>query len=162
MKSTISMIGIQDSGRPPLLSPQPQPQTLVHEEYHNRQFVPISFNAMHGKTSAIDLNGMSMVSDVSSEPSLSVNLDFDSGTPEADMLDAPASPASAAFAPYIAEMFGDSWRGTPLVLHIEDPSRADSDFMLKKESHVVGKVFGHYRSDSAGSLDFKHVGQVCR
>ena len=64
------------------------------------------------------------------------------------MLDAPDSPTTAAFAPYIAEMFGPSWRRpSPVVLHLENGEELDD---LRKEMLGDAKSFGGFR-ESGGT-----------
>jgi len=75
---------------------------------------------------------------------------------EDNLPDAPDSPTTAAFAPFIHEIFGQDWRCTsPVVLHIGEPARplpSSSSSMTsnalcpiwKKSNELFGKVFSYH------------------
>lgn len=68
-----------------------------------------------------------------------------------DSQEAPDSPTTAAFAPYMNEIFGPSWRcPSPVILHIGDPPRSSSPTssnamcpIWKKSNELFGKVFSY-------------------
>jgi hypothetical protein len=91
-------------------------------------------------------------------PDLNLNLDLEPvfEIPEGEMPDANEtsescdSPTTAAFAPFLNEMFGPSWRCTsPTVLHIGDPPSTTGTGnnalcpIWKKSNELFGKVFSY-------------------
>ena len=110
----------------------------------------------------VDLDGM-VLSDLSypsTDPNLEV--DFSLGpvgevSNETDMLDRPDSPTTAAFAPFIKEIFGPGWRcPSPIVLHIGNPSISSTIPPVcptwRKSNELFGKVFS-YRPGTASALN---------
>ncbi|KAF2205082.1 hypothetical protein GQ43DRAFT_66519 [Delitschia confertaspora ATCC 74209] len=129
---------IQENSSPHLHTPQPaipeefpshhstSPLHNHHQHHQPSHYTPISYTCHLASTSTIDLNGMTVLSGpISPDSSLEMDLDLsgpsDHAVSEHDShspLEAPDSPATAAFAPYIAEMFGPTWRcPSPMALN---------------------------------------------
>lgn len=112
----------------------------------------------------VDLDGMTVIGGLEparqSNPNLNLSLDlepvFELG--EEPMLDhsstseeAPDSPTTAAFAPFMDEIFGNNWRSvSPVVLHIGDapPSTTPTPTnamcpIWKRSNELFGKVFSY-------------------
>jgi hypothetical protein len=75
---------------------------------------------------------------------------------ESVMLDRPDSPTTAAFAPFIKEIFGPGWRcPSPIILHIGNPSTSSTIPQVcpkwKKSNELFGKVFS-YRPGTESAL----------
>jgi hypothetical protein len=122
-------------------------------------------NFNHASTSRrVDLDGMTVMTELApNDSALDMPLGLSnvpaipeesSSHEEGSLLDAPDSPITAAFAPFMSEIFGPGWRcPSPVVLHIGDPSRPSSPTnalcpIWKKSNELFGKVFS-YRPGSA-------------
>lgn len=127
----------------------------------------------------VDLDGMTVMSDLpqaTTDPSLDLRLSLDpvDEVPEVEgsMLDVPDSPTTAAFAPFITEIFGPGWRcPSPVVLHIGNPSPPDSTStpspppgpnalcpIWKKSNELFGKVFSYRPGTGVLNLDTVEAG----
>jgi hypothetical protein len=76
---------------------------------------------------------------------------------EATMLTRPDSPTTAAFAPFIKEIFGQNWRcPSPVVLHIGDPSNPPTTSPIcptwRRSNELFGRVFSH-RTGTTSALN---------
>lgn len=112
---------------------------------------------------------MTVMTDLTTDPSLNglpITLESVTELPESDsLLDVPESPATASFAPYMAEIFGPSWRcPSPIVLHIDSPPPAtinNSNAMCplwKKSNELFGKVFNFRPGTAALNTDIVEAG----
>jgi hypothetical protein len=110
----------------------------------------------------LDLDGM-VLTDL--DPTANSNTDMNLGLPtveeasdEMNVLDHTDSPTTAAFAPFIKEIFGPGWRcPSPVVLHIGDPAVASPLPICpiwKKSNELFGKVFS-YGPNTASPLNIR-------
>jgi hypothetical protein len=120
----------------------------------------------------VDLDGMTVLPDLtptvtSSNMGLSLDLDPVSEHPEeGNMLDAPDSPATAAWAPFISEIFGSNWRcPSPVVLHFGDTPQSPEPSannalcpIWKKSNELFGKVFQHRPGTATLNVDSIEAG----
>jgi len=93
------------------------------------------------------------------DPNLDLDLHLDpveENSDEMDMLDHPDSPTTAAFAPFIKEIFGPEWRcPSPVVLHIGNPINSMIPSVCptwRKSNELFGKVFS-YRPGTISALN---------
>ncbi|KAF2467256.1 uncharacterized protein BDR25DRAFT_376162 [Lindgomyces ingoldianus] len=147
--------------------PQLHPlEPLMPDPMHN-QFESINFGDAPTTRGRLDLDGMTVMTDLASEHSnLGLHLDLDPVqeiSEEGNILDVPDSPTTAAFAPFMSEIFGPSWRcPSPVILHIGNPARPATPStqnalcpIWKKSNELFGKVF-NYRPGTA-TLNADHI-----
>ncbi|KAF2021645.1 hypothetical protein BU24DRAFT_362360 [Aaosphaeria arxii CBS 175.79] len=149
----------------------------VPEDSAITRFEPMNF-VQHASPTArrVDLDGMVMQTDLvhphphTAKLNLQLNLEPVSEilerNEEANMFDAPDSPTTAAFAPFMSELFGPSWRcPSPVVLHIGNPAGASTPTtpnaicpIWKKSNELFGKVFLHRPGTAALNADSIEAG----
>ncbi|KAF2192553.1 hypothetical protein K469DRAFT_554014 [Zopfia rhizophila CBS 207.26] len=157
--TSTSNTGIQESGKTQSQSPDP-----LGSHGLPSQFEPINFNGGPNACGTVDLDGMTVMTDLAhTNSALGLNLGPVEEMSEGNMLDVPDSPTTAAFAPLLAEVFGPSWRcPSPVVLHIGNPARPATPStqnalcpIWKKSNELFGKVF-NYRPGTA-TLNVDHI-----
>ncbi|KAF2643188.1 hypothetical protein P280DRAFT_394905 [Massarina eburnea CBS 473.64] len=138
----------QGEGKPSLSLPSPP-------NSHTSNTNPFDFQSpIPPPSRTVDLDGMTVMADLPSttDPNLDLNLDLDPVEEipqESNMLDAD-SPATAAWVPFMTEMFGHGWRcPSPTILHFGHDSASTSASsspnstcpIWKKSNEIFGKVF---------------------
>jgi hypothetical protein len=122
-------------------------------------------------TRRVDLDGMTVMTGLDpAVEDLSMSLDLervDEDPEEGNMFDVPDSPATAAFAPLLNEIFGPGWRcPSPVILHFgnaptetTNPSPNNSLCPIwKKSNEMFGKVFNHRPGTAALNVDSIEAG----
>ncbi|KAF2254378.1 hypothetical protein BU26DRAFT_582928 [Trematosphaeria pertusa] len=159
--------------------PPPLPSPPLQSETPNNQFhfscAPISASR------PVDLDGMTVLPDfapltTTTNRSLSLDLDLHplhEASEDSSMLDVPDSPTTAAFAPFMSEIFGPSWRcPSPVILHIGNPPSSPSTTsssttssipgslcpIWKKSNELFGKVFSYRPGTAALNVDSVEAG----
>jgi hypothetical protein len=123
----------------------------------------------HGDVSAnassvLDVDGMPVMEDLVHDPSH--GLHFPLETVDENMHVTPDSPNTAAFAHFMPEIFGPTWRcPSPFVLHIGNPARpatpsteADQCPIWKKSNELFGKIFSFRPGESMLGSDDVEAG----
>jgi len=148
----------------------PSPSSIVSDTMPSH-FDHMNFGHNIPTTSgSVDLDGMTVMSGMepthsTSELGLSLDLPPVFEMAEGDLNEqmregvdvsdeAPDSPTTAAFAPFMEEIFGTQWKcASPVVLHIGEPAQATPTTanalcpIWKKSNELFGKVFS-YRPES--------------
>jgi len=163
-RDSISYSQLEAKPPPSLPSPQGTPPQHISN--------PFEFNApLPTASSAVDLDGMTVmpITTASGPMDLSralVAVEELSEVEGASMLDTPDSPLTAAWAPFINEIFGPGWRcPSPVVLHIGSP--ADSSTAVpanesticpiwRKSNELFGKVFTYPPRKGGASTSLSH------
>jgi hypothetical protein len=147
----------QTESKPTMQPPSP-PQERIPPITHSFDFsAPVPTASRR-----VDLDGM-VLSDLdytTTDPNLDLDLHLDpveEMSDEMDMLDGPDSPNTAAFAPFIKEIFGPRWRcPSPVILHIGNPSTSSMTPLVcptwRKSNELFGKVFS-YRPGTTSTLN---------
>lgn len=155
-KSRTNSISVNNSvqdHKPPI----PTSSSSANTRSVHSHFSSLPYNDHISNMSQVDIDGMNVIprsfSQNHSSPPLALDMNHESVTDlvsttsePGSLLDAPDSPATAAFAPLLSEIFGPSWRcPSPVVLHIGSPgsSSTSSDIcpIWKKSNDIFSKVF---------------------
>lgn len=154
-----------------MVDAKPPPPLPSPSQGHLSNSNPFDFSTPVAPTSGtVDLDGMTVMSDLNhtnTDPTLDLGLNLNpvEELPEAEegnLLDAPDSPSTAAFAPFITEIFGPNWRcPSPVILHIDNPTDTPPTAtsgpnnalcpIWKKSNELFGKVFS-YRPGTTDAL----------
>jgi len=129
------------------------------EQMDQGAFDPIPFSDNVVPNHPGDLDGLQAMDSLVHDASLGINFNLDAvdeNLVSSNSLSVPDSPSTAAFAPFMQEVFGPSWRcPSPFVLHIGNPARPGTPStpnalcpIWKKSNQLFGKVFS-FRPGSA-------------
>jgi hypothetical protein len=148
------------------------PRTTTSSE-HTSHFDSHNFG-YHVTTSSrtLDLDGMTVMTDLvplDHQPTSTFDLNaVPEIQEERSLLDSPDSPNTAAFAPFMDEIFGSSYFcPSPIVLHIGDPPRAPSPKgtsnktlcpIWKRSNELFGQVFSYRPSSKPPNLESTEAG----
>lgn len=135
--------------------PLPTPDSLMTDPLPSH-YESLDFGHVPNTSCQVDLDGMTVMTDLApTDPALNMPLTLSSVSSipeEGSLLDVPDSPATAAWAPFITEIFGPGWRcPSPVILHIGNPDRQSTPTppsnamcpIWKKSNELFGKVFNY-------------------
>ncbi|KAL1613095.1 hypothetical protein SLS60_001327 [Paraconiothyrium brasiliense] len=164
---SISYSQATTDAKPPLSLPSPEaspPEAQYTSHSHSFEFSP----PIPATARAVDLDGMSMMpislrTSSTNDSALDLSLGFDDVTNgpnhEGALIQAPDSPATAAFAPYIQEieMFGRAWNcPSPITLHIPESTSAASNANMpicpiwRRSNELFNKIYSSRLPPSTG------------